>query len=198
MWVKFGVYLVGFKVMGYFQLGGYMVFNYNFDVINCFFVVNLGFFIEDMVYCIVIEGEGLKFIQECVIVGYVMVNFKLGCFGVLVGVCYEFIEGEGIGVIMDNEVVCDVVLNQMLVYVQGKGYVMINDVYQVLFLFIVDYYMVMMFMSFWVDVVELVCVCYVCCQMLSQDYDDFFLNLQLKYMFIDNFLLCGSYNKIIG
>ena len=198
MRAKLGAHLAGFKATGYPQPGGYTVPNYNLDAINRFFVANPGLFTEDMAYRIATEGEGLKSIQERVTAGYAMANFKLGRLGVLAGVRYELTEGEGTGAITDNEAARDAALNQMLAYVQGKGYATINDAYQASLSPTADYYTATMLTSFRADAAELARVRYARRQTLSQDYDDFFPNLQLKYTLTDNFLLRGSYNKTIG
>jgi outer membrane receptor protein involved in Fe transport len=198
MRAKLAAHLETFKATGYPQAGAYQLPNYNLDAINDFFISNQDLFTEDEAWRIETEGAGLKSIQERVTAGYAMSNFKFNRLGVLAGVRYELTEGKGTGAVTDNEAARDAALNQMLAYVQGKGYATINDAYQASLSPTADYYTATMLSSFRTDAAALARVRYARRQTLSQTYDDFFPNLQLKYTLTDNLILRGSYNKTIG
>jgi TonB-dependent receptor len=172
--------------------------NYNLDAINRFFVGNRDSFTEDAAYRIATEQDGLKSIQERVTAGYWMSNFNFGRLGVLAGVRYELTEGEGTGAIADEERARDAALNQLLAHVQSKGYTTINDAWQASLSPTADYYTATMFSSFRADAAELATIRYARRQKLSQNFDDFFPNLQLKFTVTENLLLRASYNKTIG
>jgi outer membrane receptor protein involved in Fe transport len=198
MRAKLSEHLETFKASGYPQPAHYTVPNYNLDAINKFFLANPDLFTEDVAWRLETERSGLKSIQERVTAGYAMGNFNLGSLGVLAGVRYEVTEGSGTGAIADNEAARDAALNQLLAHVQSKGYATISDAWQAAVSPTADYHAATMFSHFRVDAAELARIRYARRQKLTQSYDDFFPNLQMKYTLTDSLILRASYNKTIG
>lgn len=159
---------------------------YDLQAINAFFTKNRNLFKEDEAFRIETEGANNRKITEKVSAGYLMANTKIKRFGILLGARYELTEGKGTGPVADNEAARDAAIADLLAYVQSQGYATINAAPAT----VRD--------SFRADAAKLARIRYAKTVTASQDYDDVFPNVQLRFEAASNLLLRASYNKSIA
>ncbi|MFT3869443.1 MAG: TonB-dependent receptor [Nibricoccus sp.] len=159
---------------------------YDLAAINTYFQNNRNLFKEDVSYRIETEAAFAKSITEKVTGAYAMSGVRFNKLNVLLGLRFERSQDAGEGPAVDNETARDVAVADLLAYVNSQGYATVNAAPAAVR------------SAFRADAAKLSRIRYAKRTTSSQEYSDFYPNVQLRYSITKDFIVRTSYNKSIS